>query len=264
MRKKWRVVSTQTVGLPFETYLERLKRTQNFPFLIRKGEKGNGEIITFYGKKTVFMKGIKRYQGVFLFNQVKNQFQKFLDNGNEILSFPPRNPSRRVNHRYDFNGKIVETDIKHAYWRIAYINGFINKKLYEQGCKDEYKLSRNTALSTCGTERRYNLVKNGEITEETVVMREESKDLRDIYTYIRLECYRIMYDLSDALKDEWKEYNTDGIKYLDTEKNRKIVVRILKREKMLFAHIKDKKKPSAYGGKGLLLTSKKRVSNESA
>lgn len=265
MRKIWRVNSTRTIGLPFNTHFEMMKKNPfHLPFLYRKGSDNNGEIVNFYGQKTSYITGISKHLGVFLFNGVKREFQKFLDDGHEIISFPARNPSRKVNQLFVSKKKLVETDITHAYWRIAFVNGFISEKLYQQGCNEKYKLARNMALSTCGTEKRYNVVRKGVVTDKTVVLREESKELRDIYTYIRLECFRIMFDLSIALKGEWKEYNTDGIKYLDTEKNRKIVERLLKREKMLFRHKKAIKKPSTCGGKGLLLTSKKSgVSNES-
>jgi hypothetical protein len=256
MRKIWRVNETRTIGLPFDIYFERIKKNPyHRPFLYWIGSEGNGDIIDYYGRRTVYIK--KQYKGIFLFKQVKNNFQKFIDEGNEII-LGTVHPSRKQNFRFNKPGKLVLTDINHAYWRIAFVNGIISKKLYESGlAQEEYKLVRNMAMSTCGTEKKYKVVRKGVVTDKTVTIRSENKQLREIYTFIRYECYRIMNDLTVALGGDWVEYNTDGIKYLDTAKNRKIVERFLKREKMLFKHSKVIKKPSTCGGKGLLLTSKK-------
>lgn len=100
-------------------------------------------------------------------------------------------------------------DIKHAYWRVAYINGYISKHLYNLVAEDEkYKLCRNIALSTLVSQRKRDYYFDG-VFLHTI---DSDKSMREvIYTNIRQTTYNLIGGLAEAIGDACFTYRVDGL-----------------------------------------------------
>jgi hypothetical protein len=261
--RPWPVHTTVLTYFDFDTAL-RILYLNKKKLLVKKEKNGVSEVITPWGRRTMFIKSKQR--GLYFFSMVRRDVEKFIKDYEVpdlkdlygVVCTP-----RSVNKKFSGKGKLALTDIKHAYWRIARTNEIISDATYNRGIKKEYKEVRNKALATMGTEKKYELYRQRktrdgfEPTGEMVVYRPKNEEIRKVYEFIRHRCYKMMYDLSHLLGKDWSEYNTDGITYLDTPKNRKLVERYLTKENMLFRTTIAKKKPVSCGGPGVKSDTKK-------
>jgi hypothetical protein len=129
-----------------------------------------------------------------------------------------------VKYNYDFNqgrSKIVGYDLNHAYWRIAKNLGIIRPSTFEKALKPEAKAIRLAALSTMGRSKVYEFYKGGEIMDGKKHITKEDRLLMDAYKLIRLTCFKMMFDASEILGDDFDCWKTDCIYFRDTEENRK-------------------------------------------
>lgn len=172
--------------------------------------------------------------GSHLMGAVKKDAQKFVESGKKLPEFP-KFPVRKTNDKYDFNnGILVGTDVDHAYWRIAYNFGIISESTYYNGLKkDEYKVTRLTALSILGRRKVYQKIENGEVLDEYVEY-PENEQLKSIFTFIRTYAYYVMHEISELLGCEFESYNTDCVYYRDTFENRKLVSNYLDDKLLLY------------------------------
>ena len=203
--------------------------------------KGNFSTEIVWGKRN-FMFPVKKKddlgmkKGMFLFSMVRRDALNLLKGGKEV-KVPTKYPVNETNHKFDKLGyRITATDLNHAYWRIAFNLGIINKKTYEMGLSDELKVVRLAALSTLGASKNYAVIRDGEITEEIVKLG-GNEELQNLYKAIRYNCYRMMQDLKRLLKNDFISYKTDCIYYLDTPDNRKMVREYCKANKMTYKQL---------------------------
>lgn len=206
-------------------------------FSIRKGSEVN-QII--FGKNHYLFATENRNfpkNKLFLFKLVNDDVKKFLKD-NPDIELPPQKKTQNFNLEYDVEkGILTATDLDHAYWRIAYVKGYISKKTYEHGIKDENsKTIRLATLGVLGTEQKYDRYENGQYVE-TYIHRKENKAMKNIYKDIRLTCYYMMYLLSVELGEDFESWQTDCIYYRDTPKNRKIVHEFLDMHNMLYKQL---------------------------
>lgn len=171
-------------------------------------------------------------KGMFLFGMVRKDAKNYLKEYDIVL---PKK-SAQIEYTKTLNeelfGKITATDLNHAYWRIAYNLGIISDKTYEKGLNDDFKSVRLAALSTMGSTKKYQIIKNGVITDNyKVIQGDESLQL--VYKYIRYTCYNYMTKVKKILGRDFLCYKTDCIYYIDTAENRK-KVRDFFKEKDLF------------------------------
>jgi hypothetical protein len=158
---------------------------------------------------------------VYLFNTVKLQVVKWLKT-NELI-IPENVNSIEYNYDYDIDdGVLAGTDINHAYWRIAYIKGFISEKTYIAGLDSDCKALRLATLSVLGREKRFDEYKNGKITE-SIITQKENIELKNVFKYIRLSCFNYMKEASELIKDDFYSWKTDCIYYRDNDENVKII-----------------------------------------
>jgi len=158
---------------------------------------------------------------IWLFKVVKNQTFKWLEKNTLIL--PKQNKSVQYNYDYDVDEKpLAGTDINHAYWRIAYLHGFINAKTYQSGLDADSKALILATISVLGREKRFEFHVEGEPPKE-IITQTKDINIRKVYTFIRWTCYNYMFELSEILGDDFFCWKTDGIYYHDTKENRKIV-----------------------------------------
>jgi len=205
-------------------------------YLVREGSECS-ELI-FDGFHNIYASGRNNFPSklICLFNMVKKNVKKYLEvNGDVVL--PEKKDTSVFNYYYDHDkGKITATDLNHAYWRIAYVKGYISEKTYEKGLPDEGKAVRLASLSTLGREKKYN-VYEGNKQIDCVILQDKDENLRKVYDDIRLSCFYMMYELSVLLGDEFDCYKTDCIYYRDTPENRKLVHDYFNFKGMLFKQL---------------------------
>lgn len=206
-------------------------------FLIRKGSEVNQ--IIFGQNHYLFATENKNFpkSKLYLFKMVNDDVKKFIDN-NPFIDLPPQKKTQEFNLEYDINlGTLTGTDLDHAYWRIAYVKGYISKNTYEHGIKDDNaKTIRLATLGVLGTEQKFDRYIDGEYVE-TVVHRRENKAMKMVYRDIRLTCFFMMYELSLQLGEDFESWNTDCIYYRDSLDNRKIVHDFFDMHNMLYKQL---------------------------
>jgi len=205
-------------------------------FLIRFGSECN-ELI-FDKVHNVFTTANKNFDNklLCLFSMVQNDVNKFLAI-NPYIDIPPKVNTSEFNYKYDDEiGTLTATDLDHAFWRIAYVKGYITKKTYTKGLPTSGKAIRLASLSVLGRGKKFDRYENGEFVEK-VVAKKPDETLQKVYVDIRYSCYYMMYELSQLLKNDFESWRTDCIYYRDTPENRKIVHNYFEEREMLFKQL---------------------------
>lgn len=185
-----------------------------------------GDTRYFYPKSDLYLKGGH------LIKAVKSDFEKFIFNNPNFEIIPDYQPfySNESSNNYE---KIVYYDLNHAYWRFAFLKGYISEKTYNKGLEsEENKQLYCIALSTQGAEKRYNLIVNKKKSIEVKTTGFES--YRQIYNNIRNYTYKAMDDMKKILKADFRGYNVDCICFIDTKENREIIEKYLFKNKLLY------------------------------
>lgn len=205
-------------------------------FLVRFGSECN-ELI-FDNVHNVFATANKNFDNklLCLFSMVQNDVNNFLKI-NPYIDIPPKVNTTEFNYKYnDEVGTLTATDLDHAFWRIAYVKGYITKKTYTKGLPSSGKAIRLASLSVLGRGKKFDRYINGEYVE-SIVTKKSDETLQKVYVDIRYSCYYMMYELSQILKDDFESWKTDCIYYRDTPENRKIVHDYFEEREMLFKQL---------------------------
>ena len=117
---------------------------------------------------------------------------------------------------------VAQTDISHAYWRIAFQMGVLSEKVYEKGLQIPQKWTKLAALSNLSSDKVYIQYHDGKMTTKRVV-KVAPETYKVLYGNIRNECYRHMQNIKKLLGSNFLRYNTDAVFYVDTPRNRKLV-----------------------------------------
>jgi hypothetical protein len=196
-----------------------------------------GSFITeiILGKTKYIFPYSKMNKGMWIFRSVILSAQKYVN-----VNIIDKKPYYPVNFNNVFFNQsyydITATDINHAYWRIAYLMGVISKKLYDKGLLIEDKGLRLASLSNLSSKKEYQIIKNGEITEEYKTLR-YNEVLHTVYNNIRYTCYEHMTNIANLLGEDFICYKTDCIYYTDSLKNREIVHNYLTLNNLLFKQL---------------------------
>lgn len=199
--------------------LQRLKKTRADAYY-RKGSFSD-EII-WEGRKFLFPSGkASAKTGMWVFRSVSRDVKKFATGKRvkEIAGLPVNMWNNKLRR---FRGKITATDVDHAYWRIAYLDGVISQKTYEKGLLIKDKSLRLAALANLASSKEYQIIREGVITDETVVLKYDPV-LQRIYNNIRYTCYGHMAEMARLLGEDFICYKTDCIYYKDKPENREKV-----------------------------------------
>lgn len=202
-----------------EQFIDRLKR-RGTSYYVRQGTECVEVVVD---EINFFFKKEKRFplHFLYLFGLVRKEAGEWTSQKTQI-DLPVEHPS--VKYNYDFKqgrSKIVGYDVNHAYWRIAKNLGIIRPSTFEKALKPEAKAIRLAALSTMGRSKVYEFYKGGEIFDGKKHITQEDKLLMDAYKLIRLTCFKIMFDASEILGDDFDCWKTDCIYFRDSEENRK-------------------------------------------
>lgn len=222
-----------------KSLLKRLSDSKS-DALIRKGSFSTDVI--WQNRHFVFPKDKKAVrESMWIFRNVLNEVRDFATDRkiNELKPLPVNHWNQKLQK---FRGKITATDIDHAYWRIAYLNGYITEKTYKKGLSVKDKSLRLASLANLSSDKEFQIIKKGVITENVVSVRYDPL-LHKIYSNIRYECYSIMMDCSKLLGEEFICYKTDCIYYKDSEENRKVVQEYLEKRKMLWKQLVEPERP---------------------
>jgi hypothetical protein len=215
-------------------YIQYLKR-KKIPHLIRSTTEST--IIIFQNTKLSFNHSdLFPSNKIFLFRTVDIDVSRWLKGKPDLVS-PPKLPSAKINYEYDDErGVITGTDLDHAYWRIAYVKGFISESTYEKGLHPECKQLRLSTISILGREKKFK-VSDGENIIDEVIEKKGDPNKRKIYRYVMYFCFQMMYDLSMMLGDDFDSWKVDCIYYRDSPQNRKIVTEYFIAKDMLYKQL---------------------------
>jgi hypothetical protein len=198
---------------------DKLKTKKGIAYY-RKGSYSD-EII-WQDRKFLFPSPLKKIQsGMWVFRSVLNDVKNYVIDKKIIAKKQlPVNFWNEKNKKY--RGKITATDLDHAYWRIAYLEGIIKPKTYENGLKIKDKSVRLAALANLSSSKEYQIIIDGVLTEKTKVFK-YNQTYHKVYNNIRYTCYEHMNILAEMLGEDFICYKTDCIYYKDNPKNRELV-----------------------------------------
>jgi len=176
-----------------------------------------------------------------IFASVKKSINKYLEKNDFQISKKVKNYDSSFVNRGLFNSLQNGTtfyyiDVKHCYWRIAYLNGYISQNYYEKILKDpEMKLYRNMALSCIIAPRIMDYYKNGQYIH---TIQEDTQVYQDIYENIRFTAWNIFGKLCFERigKEKTIGYFTDGIMVFEPDVN--TVKTTLSRAKLQYVVVK--------------------------
>lgn len=199
--------------------LQRLGQTKGDGYY-REGSFSD-EII-WEGRRFLFPTTNKKMrEGMWVFRSVSNDVKSYLKE-NKVKALPQL-PVNFWNDKLNkYRGKITATDVDHAYWRIAYLSGYIKERTYKNGLNLKDKSLRLAALANLSSAKEYNVIKNGIVTDKVVTLKYDAEHQK-IYNNIRYTCYAHMKNMANLLGNDFICYKTDCIYYKDKVKNREIV-----------------------------------------
>jgi len=148
------------------------------------------------------------------FGQVQKSINKYTVQVDfNIRKIEKRFGSTKKNHekwREMENGELFYyVDINHCFWRIAFLQSYINKKLYEKILVDErLKQYRNMSLALIIAPKKRKYYVDGKLLNEIT---EDKSMFRTIYDNIRFTSYNTMGDCMELSKKDFIAYFTDGI-----------------------------------------------------
>lgn len=211
----------------YEVFRNPLKKNLLNTIKQRKGkayfrEGSFSDEIIWQGRKFLFPSPKKRIaKGMWVFRSVIIDVQTYVMH-NRIKTIE-RLPVNKWNEKArSFRGKITATDVDHAYWRVAYLDGIITKSTYLKGLEIKDKSLRLAALANLSSSKEYKVIEDGVITKKTIVLK-FNPIFQKVYNNIRYTCYEHMNNIAKMLGDDFICYKTDCIYYKDTEENRLMV-----------------------------------------
>jgi len=195
------------------------------------------EEIIWDGRRFLFPDPKKKMgDGMWVFRNVQNDALDYA-NGKRIKEKPKLpvnywNPKRKY-----VKSEVSATDVDHAYWRIAFLDGIISQKTYDKGLLVKDKAMRLAALANLASSKEYQVIKDGQITDETIILK-YSPIMHKVYNNIRYTCFEHMMNMANLLGDDFICYKTDCIYYKSSESNRQLVEQYLDSASLYWKHLK--------------------------
>lgn len=198
--------------------------------------------IIWEGRKFVFPSPKNNAsKNVWVFRSVMNNVREYV-----IDKKIREKPKLPVNHWNDkltnYRGKVTATDVDHAYWRIAFLQGVITEKTYKKGLLLKDKALRLASLANLASAKEYRLILDGVLTDKTMLLKSDPT-LKKVYDNIRNTCYLIMMKIAELLGDDFICYKTDCIYYKDTKENREKVQGYLDKIGMEWKQLVEPERP---------------------
>ena len=151
-----------------------------------------------------------------LFSSVKKSINKHLVDSDFNVKIIPKKYDSTYSNKILFDELPIGTDffyidVKHCYWRIAYLKGYISEYFYLKVLENpELKIFRNMALSCIIAPKRVDYYQDGEFLWQ---IEEDTSIYNDIYESIRFTAWNIFGNLTfnKIGKEKTIGYFTDGI-----------------------------------------------------
>lgn len=220
-----------------DDYIQNLK-DQNRPYQIIKK---NGETTVISDKEKnwggIYRRPLKsgNVKSLWIFGYVRNIVKKLegkIDVDMEPEPVPGVFSDAARFESLDIGTKFIATDINHAYWRTAFLLGYITEKCYNRFVGPDYKEIRNKALA-CLTSRKHVQDWQGEeLLKEEII---EDKFLTSVYKHIRYTTYTMLMNAGKLAGDSFLKYKTDCLYYLPDRQP--VVEAYLKSQKVGFGSI---------------------------
>jgi len=129
--------------------------------------------------------------------------------------------------------RLIYIDINHCYWRIAFLQGIISKRVYDKYKNSkEFKLWRNISLSCLVAPQSRTYYDKG---KEVMTISEENSLFQLLYDNIRFTAYNIMGDVLKAIGNDCYKYIVDGV--IAKPENADQIMDILDYHQMLYKTI---------------------------
>lgn len=190
-------------------------------FKVRTGNNFSEIFMTHANQRLLFNDESQFNKGLFLFKMVRTDIETYIQENGEVTPLDEL-PVNFTNTDYRTSQKTIGVDLDHAYWRVAYLKGYIQKKTYEKGLASKhYKAIRLSALSSLGRKKVYDVYVQGDFKHQEVVG--EIPYLVDLYNDIRYTTFSIMKEVADLLGEDFYCWRTDCIYFKDLKRNRKLV-----------------------------------------
>jgi hypothetical protein len=107
------------------------------------------------------------------------------------------------------NTEFYIIDAKHAYWRIAFLLGYIKKGMYEKYAENkEMKAVRNISLAILNSTHKCDYYRDG---EKIIDITCDTSLYSRVYNNIRYFSYNLCGRLRNSLDDACFAYRTDGV-----------------------------------------------------
>lgn len=193
---------------------------QNKEFsIVEKGKKKsvliNGKTEIYYrSKKNRISDYFKKSSNLNVIRIVHAQANAYIkDHGLEVDEIKQKNGAvklkRELFSSFPDGSYFYLIDIKHAYWRFAYLLGYIKYDTYRK-YKDspDFKLARNIALSTLTTKKKKKYYSGGKLINEILCHDNCSWAM---YKNIRYSTYNTCGELEALLGDRCVSYRVDGV-----------------------------------------------------
>lgn len=179
--------------------------------------------------------------GVWIFRSVQNDVKDYIEN--RRIREKDKLPTNFWNQdAKKYRGKITATDVDHAYWRIAYLDGIIKPKTYDKGLLLKDKALRLASLANLASIKEYQVIRDGVITDETIQLKYDPI-LQKVYNNIRYTCFEHMNIMATMLGDDFICYKTDCIYYKDKPQNREIIQTYLDSVSLEWKQLVEPEKP---------------------
>lgn len=208
----------------FDKKLEMMKKLKK-DFKVRTSKNYSEILMTNGGQKIMFNEGSKFQSGLFLFKAVRKDIEKWIKEKRGLI--PEKElPVNHCNPDFPEDERVIGIDLDHAYWRIAFLKGFISKNTYKKGLSEpHYKTIRLSALSSLGKDYTYDVYEHGKYVGTSV--HKGDKELRDFYDDIRFSTFKVMKEIAEELGNDFKCWKTDCIVFKETQENIDLVEGIL-------------------------------------
>ncbi len=183
-------------------------------------------------QRILFTKNKEFMSGLFLFKMVRKDVEDYIEKNGAIIPIDEI-PVNYKNENFDSKNKIIGVDLNHAYWRVAYLKGYISQNTYEKGLKSsKLKQVRLSALSNMGRSKIYKVYAKGEFSHEE--KSEPIKELIDIYNDIRYSTFAVLKDISIELGNDFYCWKTDCVYFKNIKRNILLVTNILDSHDLLW------------------------------
>lgn len=205
-----------------DTYITNLKKRKK-TFNIEKKRSELNVVIS--GKKIAKFKNKNAVESVDkkdnksilnIFSSVKKSINRYIiDNDFKISSVDKKHESSFTNRRlFDslpYGTEFYYVDVKHCYWRIAYLNGYISEYYYNKVLENpDLKIFRNMALACIIAPKKVEYYIDG---KHIWTIQEDTRLYEKIYENIRFTSWNIFGQLTYKKigTDKTIGYFTDGI-----------------------------------------------------